>query len=196
MDTCKRFFEKQKKSDCLLRPLGLLFLTIKEPMIKMAATLKERTVNKDFKLNFIEERLQKLGHKLTGPRKIIMEILINKQMLLDADEIYMEVKKINPKIGIATIYRVLELLTKLQLICKVSAGVGKSLFMLSQDCRKDTSVYMICSNCKRIVTNSECLNNSIKIRLKEDAENIIFKNCKLRIDNFQIVFTGLCDKCV
>jgi len=27
MGTCKRFLEKQKKSDCLLRPLDLLILT-------------------------------------------------------------------------------------------------------------------------------------------------------------------------
>ncbi|MBM3705124.1 MAG: transcriptional repressor [Actinobacteria bacterium] len=162
----------------------------------MATVLKERTVSNGPKLNFIQDSLKNFGHKLTGPRKIILEILMDKQCLLDADEIYMEVKKVSPKVGIATIYRSLELLTKLKLICKVSAGVGKSLFMLSEDCRKDTSIYMICNNCKRIVTNSKCLNNSIKIRLKEDAEKNIFRNCKLRIDNFQIVFTGLCDRCV
>lgn len=162
----------------------------------MATILKKKINGEEVKLNFIENSLKTLGHKLTGPRKIILGILMEKQRLLDADEIYMEVKMINPGIGIATIYRSLELLTKLKLICKVTAGVGKSVFMLSEDCRKDTSIYMICNNCKRIVTNIECINNSIKIRLKEDAENNIFKNCKLRIDNFQIVFSGLCDKCV
>ena len=28
MGTCKRFLEKQKKSDCLLRPLGIWNLTL------------------------------------------------------------------------------------------------------------------------------------------------------------------------
>ena len=61
--------------------------------------------------------------------------------------------------------------------------------------RRDTSVYMICNNCKRVITNNECLNRAIKIRLREDAEKNILKNCNLRIDKFQIVFTGLCDQC-
>ena len=70
------------------------------------------------------------------------------------------------------------------------------MYMLSDDCMKHTSVYMICDNCKSIITNNECLNHAIKIRLREDAEKNILDNCKLKIDNFQVVFKGLCDKCV
>ena len=108
----------------------------------------------------------------------------------------MEVRKVDPTIGIATIYRTLDLLSKLKLICKISVGIDKSMYMLSDDCIKETSVYMICDNCKRIITNNECLNSAVKIRLREDAENNILKNCSLKINKFQVVFTGLCNNCI
>ena len=156
----------------------------------------ENTENINYKLQDIENKLTGLGYKFTGPRKIILTLLLQEHRLLDADYIYMAVKKVDSKIGIATVYRTLELLARLNLICRISIGVDKSLYMLSDDCGKDTSVYMICDNCGRAITNNACLNSSIKIRLRDDAEKNILKNCGLRIADFRIIFTGLCDQCV
>ncbi len=147
-------------------------------------------------LLILEKKLKKLGYKFTGQRKIILEVLSSEQKLFDADSIFMEVKKIDPTVGIATIYRTLDILSKLNLICKIRVGLDKSMYMLSEDCRKELSVYMICDNCKKIITNNECLNNAVKIRLKEDAEYNILKNCNLKINKFQVVFTGLCNDCI
>ena len=44
---------------------------------------------------------KKFGHKFSGQRKIILDILKNKKKLMDINDIYTEVKKIDPKIGIA-----------------------------------------------------------------------------------------------
>ena len=60
---------------------------------------------------------------------------------------------------------------------------------------KETLIYIICNNCKIIITNTECLKSVIRIRLKENAEETILKNCKLQVYNYQIFFTGLCDEC-
>jgi len=147
-------------------------------------------------LIILEKKLKKLGYKFTGQRRLILEILSSEPKLFDAESIFMEVKKIDPTIGIATIYRTLDVLSKLNLICKITVGLDKSMYMLSEDCRKELSVYMICDSCKKIITNNECLNSAIKIRLKEDAESSILKNCNLKIDKFQVVFSGLCDDCI
>jgi Fur family ferric uptake transcriptional regulator len=161
----------------------------------MGRILKENENNSNEELIVLGKKLKNLGYKFTGQRKTILEALSSEPRLFDVESIFMEVKKIDPSIGIATIYRTLELLSRLKLICRISIGIDKSMYMLSDDCRRDTSVYMICNNCKRVITNNECLNRAIKIRLREDAEKNILKNCNLRIDKFQIVFTGLCDQC-
>jgi Fur family ferric uptake transcriptional regulator len=161
----------------------------------MGRILKENENNSNEELIVLGKKLKNLGYKFTGQRKTILETLSSEPRLFDVESIFMEVKKIDPSIGISTIYRTLELLSRLKLICRISIGIDKSMYMLSDDCRRDTSVYMICDNCKRVITNNECLNSAIKIRLREDAEKNILKNCNLRIDKFQIVFTGLCDQC-
>jgi Fur family ferric uptake transcriptional regulator len=163
---------------------------------KMAKVLKEETGHPESILSILEKKLTGLGYKFTGQRKTILKALANKRELFDTDNIYLLIKKDDPAIGIATVYRTLELLTRLKLICKISVGIDKSMYMLADDCIKQTSVYLICEKCRSIITNNDCLKSAIKIRLREDAEKNILDNCNLKIGNFQVVFTGLCNKCL
>ncbi|GAJ15907.1 unnamed protein product, partial [marine sediment metagenome] len=41
-----------------------------------------------------------------------------------------------------------ELLNRLQIICRIIFGSGKTYYMLAKDCHKQTFIYMICNNCK------------------------------------------------
>ena len=151
--------------------------------------------NNNYKISFFKNKLEESGYRLTKPRELILDILSNKSKFNSANNIYLMVRKRDPNIGIASVYRTLELLTRLNLICKISLGSDRSFYMLSKNCKKEAFNYMICSNCGRIITDNKCLNNAIKIRLVENAEVNIFKNCQIKIDSYQIFFTGLCNKC-
>lgn len=144
---------------------------------------------------YYEDKIASSGFKVTKPREIIIKILSKVSRLLTADDIYMEVKNEDPSIGVATVYRTLELLTRLKIVCRIILGSGRSYYMLSRECARETFTYMICNNCKKIITNNECLKSAVKVRLRENAEETILKNCKLQVDNYQILFTGLCDDC-
>ena len=127
-----------------------------------------KIIKKDFadsgeKLTTLENKLTNLGYRFTGQRKIVLQALGNENRLFDADTIFMEVKKIDPSVGVSTVYRTLELLSRLKLVCRISVGTDKSMYILSDDCRKDTSVYMVCDNCKKVITN----NNFIIIIFKK-----------------------------
>ncbi len=144
---------------------------------------------------YYEEKITSSGFKVTKPRDIIMKILSRASRLLTADDVYMEVKNEDSSIGVATIYRTLELLTRLKIVCRIILGSGRSHYMLSRECAKETFTYMICNNCKKIITHNQCLKSAVKVRLRENAEETILKNCKLHVDNYQILFTGLCEDC-
>jgi len=144
---------------------------------------------------YYEEMISSSGFKVTKPRDIVINVLYGAKNLLTADDIYMEVKNEDSSIGVATVYRTLELLTRLKIVCRIILGSGRSYYMLSRECAKETFIYMICNNCKKIITNNQCLKSAVKIRLRENAEETILKNCKLQVDNYQILFTGLCDDC-
>lgn len=138
------------------------------------------------------EKLEKSGYRLTKPRKIILNKLNNNSKPLSADDIFLMIKKEYPNIGIATVYRTLELLTRLKLISKINFGNEKSFYIFSDE----NFNLMICKNCGTIVQNNRCLNNAIKIRLKENAEENILENCNIKIDNYQVIFSGLCKNCI
>jgi Fur family ferric uptake transcriptional regulator len=159
----------------------------------MAKVDKDLTAKEQKK--YYEDRIASSGFKVTKPRDVIIKILSKASNLLTADDIFMEIKNVDPTIGVATVYRTLELLTRLKIVCRIILGSGRSYYMLSQECAKETFIYMICDNCKKIITNNQCLKSAVKVRLKENAEETILKNCKLQVDNYQILFTGLCDDC-
>lgn len=152
-------------------------------------------LDKESQKKYYEDKIINSGFKVTKPRDIIIEVLYGADNLMTADDVYMEVKHVDPSIGVATVYRTLELLTRLKIVCRIILGSGRSYYMLSKECAKETFIYMICNNCKKIITNNQCLKSAVKIRLRENAEETILKNCKLQIDNYQILFTGLCEDC-
>ena len=54
----------------------------------------------------LKESLKQKGYKLTPQRRSILDIIIEKEgMHLTVEEIYDEVKKVCPEIGLATVYR-------------------------------------------------------------------------------------------
>ena len=70
------------------------------------------TVNVDIEL--LKENLKQKGYKLTPQRRAIVDVIIEKEgEHLTAEEIYDEVKKICPDIGLATVYRTVLLLEEI-----------------------------------------------------------------------------------
>lgn len=73
-------------------------------------------------LSKIEELCQKNGIKLTENRKIIVRIIAESKEHLDVEEVLARANKINPRIGIATVYRTLKLLEESGVIAKHEFG--------------------------------------------------------------------------
>ena len=70
-------------------------------------------------INELKENLKEKGYKLTPQRRAILDIIIDKEgQHLTAEEIYDEVKKICPDIGLATVYRTVLLLEEVNVIYK------------------------------------------------------------------------------
>ncbi len=149
----------------------------------------------NFQIKLAENKLIKEGYKLTQPRKIIINFLSKSPRLYDAESLYLDIRKDNPDVGIATVYRTLDLLAKLQIINRIILGSGKTYYIFKKENHKQSFIYMICTNCGKIITDNECLDNSIKITLKDNYFEDIFKKCKLKVDNFQVLFSGLCKEC-
>ena len=79
----------------------------------------------------INQQLKAKGYKLTHQRAMTLRVLLeNEQDHLSAEDVYMLVKKSYPEIGLATVYRTLELLTELHIVEKMNFGDGVARFDL------------------------------------------------------------------
>ena len=82
----------------------------------------------------IEQKCISKGVKLTDQRKIIAKVISESKMEYgdsdhpDVDEIYNRVSKIDPKIGIATVYRTVKLFEEVGILTKHDFKGGKARY--------------------------------------------------------------------
>ena len=73
----------------------------------------------------LKEKLREKGLKVTNQRILILSVLEqNKGRHLTAEDIYELVTQEHPEIGLATVYRTIQLLWDMQLIDKINLDEG------------------------------------------------------------------------
>ena len=73
------------------------------------------------RLNRVKQQLQQSSYKLTPQREATLRVLIeNEKDHLSAEDVYLKVKDRAPEIGLATVYRTLELLAELKVVDKMN----------------------------------------------------------------------------
>src|ERR1700730_2587990 len=103
------------------------------------------------RLEQIKEQLQSQQLKLTPQREATLQVLLeNHEQHLSAEDIFMLVKQKAPDIGLATVYRTLELLYELRIIEKLSFGDGVARYEFRSDDHPHHHHHLICLNCGRV----------------------------------------------
>lgn len=89
------------------------------------------------------------GLKLTSQRERILQVFLNHGGHISAEELYDNVKKENPGIGQATVYRTLKLLAEAGIANEVSFGDGISRYEYRKE--DEHHDHLICIKCSRQV---------------------------------------------
>ncbi len=132
----------------------------------------------------VATRLRQHGYKLTQQRRAVIQTIINSQDHLTPAAIYEKVQQDHADIGLATVYRTLDILARLELICELHTG---------DSCRSYTvgalghHHHLICSGCGRVV---DFLGFDL-----EEVEQDLSRETGFRIDSHLLEFTGLCQAC-
>ncbi|NPA51893.1 MAG: transcriptional repressor [Aquificae bacterium] len=102
------------------------------------------------------------GYRLTKQRKAILDVLENADIPLNAEDIFLLLKKRGFDISLSTIYRNLEMLCKEGVVVKSYVmGEDKARFALP-----DKKNYLICEGCGRIVIIDNCPFDKFKEELR------------------------------
>jgi Fe2+ or Zn2+ uptake regulation protein len=125
------------------------------------------------------ERLRAAGRRVTPERELLVRI-IDRNPHLDATEIYRIAKKRNPRIGLATVYRTLNLLKQLGVVRASAFGEAHSHY----EVRQDDHLHLVCSECGRIVD----------IPMPEVFGDLA-KSSGFHVERIRLELIGYCDAC-
>ncbi len=140
-----------------------------------------------------EGRFREQGIKLTVPRRVIIDILDKEDEYLSADEIYVKVREADASIGLATVYRTLQLLEEISLLHRLETGDGKARFKLLDESHRHERMVFVCAGCGRTTVVDEL--NEEERRALDAMEKRGRADETFRSVQRTVQFYGYCTSC-
>jgi Fur family transcriptional regulator, ferric uptake regulator len=125
-----------------------------------------------------QAHIESIGLRNTKQRRAILEAVMELGPHVDAETITQQARKIDTTIGLATVYRTLQLMTEAGLVVERQFGRERSQFELS-DGSDEHHDHLICNQCGEIV---EFMNEEIETLQEKVAAQLGFKLRKHRME--------------
>lgn len=97
--------------------------------------------------NALEQLLSDAGHRITQPRRAVIEALCRARRSLDANELLERAKKLHAGVGLATVYRTLDMLEEIGVVRKVQLD-GSYHVVACED--HSLHYHLICERCHSV----------------------------------------------
>ncbi|MBP2657372.1 MAG: fur [Firmicutes bacterium] len=128
--------------------------------------------------------LQGKDRKLTKQRKAILDIFVHFNSHLTIEELYKKTVQKHPNIGMATVYRTVNLLCE----CGLASGFKHSDGTFRYELEKECHNHLICIKCGRLIEDTD---SQIEVLQNKWARKNHFKILHTRVEVY-----GLCSNCV
>ena len=136
----------------------------------------------------ITAAFNQFSERSTHPRQAIAESLINlgrTGAAFSADDLLKRLRKTNPRIGRATVYRSIEKLARMKVLDRIDFSDGTHFFRL---CGSESHHHhLACTKCHRVVDLNFCL--------QDEQIAAIGKRESFAIKDHAITLFGLCKDC-
>ena len=135
----------------------------------------------------LKKMLKDKGLKLTTQREKVLEILQdNVSHHMTAEEIYNEVKKQSPEIGLATVYRTIQLFYDLKIVEKLHLDDSVRYELVKMDLEHQHH-HLICEICGKVIEVEDDLLDQIEETCNEKYD--------FKVNNHILKFYGECSEC-
>ena len=139
-----------------------------------------------------KKKLKEKGLKVTNQRLLVLQVLAeNKDRHLTAEDIYELVKEDYPEIGLATIYRTVQLLLEMQLVDRINLDDGCVRYeigtLIEGGEGKHHHHHLICKSCGKVW--------SFEDDLLEELESYIERKTDFHVLDHELKFYGQCKEC-
>jgi Fur family ferric uptake transcriptional regulator len=133
----------------------------------------------------IERELHQRGYKVTPQRRVIITAIEGSREHLTPAAIYVKVHSSHPSIGLVTVYRTIEILAELGLICETHAGGTCHSYLMRRPAEHHH--HLICSDCGQVVDFKDCDLEKLERRLAQETN--------FKISGHLLEFLGQCRRC-
>jgi Fur family ferric uptake transcriptional regulator len=132
-----------------------------------------------------KEYLHQHGMKSTKQRNLIFNILKQAENIMTAEDIYLELRKVDYLVNLSTVYRILDLFIDKGIALKSNLPENnKCVFELN---RFEHKHHLICLRCKKVICIDDCPLTEFEQHLEEQTDfNII---------NHKLEIYGYCNNC-
>lgn len=134
------------------------------------------------------------GLRLTVPRKVILDMLSKTEEHPSAEEIYFNIHKEHPNIGLTTVYRTLDLLVSWGVLHKFEFGEGKARYeLIGHPMGLGHHHHLICLGCKKIVNYNDFVDEEAELMAR--IEKRLVKKHNFKVIKHVVEFHGYCNNC-
>jgi Fur family transcriptional regulator, ferric uptake regulator len=134
------------------------------------------------------------GYRSTDARKGVIDLLRKTNLCLTADEIHVRLRELGRRVGLATVYRTVNLLSEAGAIKRIDAGSGSAHFEAVEQSEAEHHHHIICSACNRVLKYAQF--STEELDLMKRTERSLEKRFGYRITGHRIYFEGVCPECL
>jgi Fur family transcriptional regulator, ferric uptake regulator len=133
-----------------------------------------------------ERALRERGHRSGGARTAVIELLSSQDCCASAQEIHGNLRTSGRSVGIASVYRVLEILSELRLVQRVDVGDGIARFEPARS-NDDHHHHVVCDDCGKVEPFTD---QSLERAIEQASDRLGY-----RVEGHEVVLRGGCGDC-
>ncbi|MFO7819109.1 MAG: transcriptional repressor [Halanaerobacter sp.] len=123
--------------------------------------------------------------RVTNQRKKILDVLISHERHLLAQDIYEILKEKGSKVGLATVYRTLDLLEEAGIVAKRKFNGDSAYYEINRNTKNHH--HLICKSCGRVIEVNDLLQQNIEEKLCEEED--------FAVEDLSVQIYGYCLEC-
>jgi Fur family ferric uptake transcriptional regulator len=127
------------------------------------------------------EQLRGLGSRVTPARRVVIEMLVDADGHLGAEELAALVKRRHPDVHLSTVYRTLDTLEELGIVQHTHLGHGPAVYHVGV-----THQHLVCEECGKVV--------DVPVELLDDLRASLRRRYGFQLHIGHFALLGRCDE--
>ena len=134
-----------------------------------------------------ERRLRAAGHRSSSPRSAVLALIGRQECVLSAREIADELRAGGREVGVATVYRTLEVLEDLHLVQRLDVGGASARYEPAMPGGEHHHHHLVCDDCGRVTPFED---PSLERAIDDLGERLDYT-----VGHHDVILRGRCPRC-